>query len=247
MGKAIAGSGAVLAALVWAAVEGSVGGDLPSAGTVLAQEQTPPPGMVLIPAGKAIVGSDDPQADPDERPARYIFVDAFFIQKYEVTNAEYAEYDPAHTFPEGHENHPVTGLPKAKAEAYAAHYGMRLPAKAEWEKAARGADGRLFPWGNAFEPGRANMHDGDGLEPVGSYPEGVSPYGVHDMAGNAWEWIATNQRDRWAPGFTPREREIIKGGAFSYAPYQCRASYNGLEAIGSTCNDIGFRCVKDVR
>jgi len=232
-----------LAAAVTAAILTGVAWTAPM--PALEENNQAPEGMIRIPAGPAIIGSDDPRADPDERPARRVHVPAFYIQVYEVTNADYAAFDRPHTYPEGHDNYPVTGLSKAQAEAYAAHHGMRLPTRAEWEKAARGIDGRLYPWGNTYEPGRANMAGGGGLAPVGSFPEGVSPYGVHDMAGNAWEWVSDNQRDSWVPGFSPREREIIKGGGFSYPAYQCRASYNGLEAIGSTCNDIGFRLAKD--
>ncbi len=205
----------------------------------------PPPDMILIPAGSFLMGSDDPLADPDERPRRSVYLPAFYIDRNEVTNAAYARYDPGHAFPPERAEYPVTGRSLAQARAYAEWAGKRLPTRAEWEKAARGTDGRLYPWGNTYEAGRANIGRGDALAAVGTYPQGASPYGVEDMTGNAWEWVDEPFHDRTAFGTQGKTREIIKGGGFSYSPYQGRVSYNGFEAIGSTCNDIGFRCVLD--
>jgi formylglycine-generating enzyme required for sulfatase activity len=203
-----------------------------------------PEGMVFVPPGTFAMGSDDPLADEDETQ-RQAFLPGFYVDTHEVTNAEFQAFDPEHTYPEGHEDYPATGITLEAARAYAKHLGKRLPTSAEWEKAARGTDGRLYPWGNTFEPGRANIVDGQGLQPVGSYPEGVSPYGAYDMTGNAWEWVETVHRDSWLAGNDRLKREVIKGGAFSYGAYQGRVSYNGFEPPGGTCNDVGFRCVKD--
>ena len=205
-----------------------------------------PPGMVFVPAGDFLMGTDNPEAGKDERPQRKRFLPAFYIDAFEVTNAEFKQFDPDHTFPEGNENYPATGITLKAARGYAASVDKRLPTMAEWEKAARGSDGRDFPWGNEFRNGVANIGGNDALTAVGQHPESVSPYGAQDMTGNAWEWIDDIHRD--GGFFTGRdivEREIIKGGGYSYSPYQARVSYNGFEGVGSTCNDVGFRCVRD--
>lgn len=212
-----------------------------------AEYATPPQDMVLVPAGHFLYGTNDPDAGDDERPQRSIFLPAFYIDTYEVNNAQYQQFDPNHTFPPGEENHPVTGVLLADARAYADSSGKRLPTRAEWEKAARGTDGRDFTWGNEFQYGIANMNAGPALTEVGQFPESISPYGAHDMIGNAWEWVDDLYTDGGLlrTGGSSQQREVIKGGAFSYSPYQCRISYNGFEGLGGTCNDVGFRCAKD--
>ena len=173
--------------------------------------------MILIPAGTFTMGSDTRAAD--EKPKHKVYLDAYYISKYEVTNAEYYEFwklqansgqktskrtpenfthlpqigdwpARAKQFP----NHPVVGISWHDAKAYAVWKGMRLPTEAEWEKAARGYTNRIWPWGNAIEPHANTAADDDGyknrLAPVGSFPKGKSYYGVMDMAGNVWEWTA---------------------------------------------------------
>jgi formylglycine-generating enzyme required for sulfatase activity len=201
--------------------------------------------MVLVPAGDFVSGSDDLYAAPDEGAPHTEYLPAFYIDRYEVTNIAYHEYDPDHTFPEGHDDYPVTGLTREQARAYAAAVGKRLPTADEWEKAARGTDGRIYPWGDVFSADKANAGGGEGLMPVGSFPEGISPYGAYDMVGNAWEWVDTTYADWSLLGGTDYTTEIIKGGGFSYSAYQCRPSYNGFEGNGGTCNDVGFRCAMD--
>ncbi len=168
--------------------------------------------MILIPAGTFTMGSDTRAAD--EKPKHKVYLDAYYIGKYEVTNAEYYEFwkqqtDAARTpenfthlpeigdWParaEQFPNHPVVGVSWHDANAYAAWKGMRLPTEAEWEKAARGYTDRVWPWGNAVEPYANTAAEDDGyqnrLAPVGSFPKGKSYYGVMDMAGNVWEWTA---------------------------------------------------------
>ncbi len=205
----------------------------------------PPSGMVLIPAGTFIRGNADPAAPPDEGPLRTDFLPAFYIDTYEVTHEQYKAFDPAHIIPTGKAAYPLTGLSLEEARAYAAAIGKRLPTAAEWEKAARGTDGRVYPWGDSYQPEYANLGGKPGLMAVGSFPKGQSPFGTHDMAGNAWEWVDTPYIQRSWFSASSYETEIIKGGAFSYAPFQGRASYNGFEGIGGTCNDVGFRCVID--
>ena len=173
--------------------------------------------MILISAGTFTMGSDNRAAD--EKPKHKVYLDAYYISKYEVTNAEYYEFwklqtdSPQKTSQHTPENfthlpqigdwparaeqfpnHPVVGVSWHDVNAYAAWKGMRLPTEAEWEKAARGYTDRIWPWGNAIEPHANTDANDDGYEnriaPVGSFPKGKSYYGVMDMAGNVWEWTA---------------------------------------------------------
>lgn len=205
----------------------------------------PPEGMVFVPPGEFLLGSPDPEAPADEGVLREAFLPGFYIDQHEVTHLQYKAFDPTHEVPTGKEQYPVTGLSLEEARAYAAGVGKRLPTAAEWEKAARGTDGRAYPWGNEFKEGLANVGYKDGLVAVGSFPEGASPYGALDMTGNAWEWVETPYVQKGLFGDPVYATEIIKGGGYSYAPFQGRACYNGFEGIGGTCNDVGFRCVQD--
>jgi iron(II)-dependent oxidoreductase len=159
-------------------------------------------GMVLVPAGEFKIGSsdDDSWAERDEMPQRVVRLPDFLIDQLEVSNIEYKRFIDATGWPapeawkdmtyrEGTEFIPVTGVTWWDAMAYARWVGKRLPSEVEWEKAARGDDGRRFPWGNKFSADRGN--NGTTPLPVGSKPEGASPYGLVDMAGNAAEWTAT--------------------------------------------------------
>ncbi|WP_309708614.1 SUMF1/EgtB/PvdO family nonheme iron enzyme [Armatimonas sp.] len=197
-----------------------------------------PEGMVLIPAGAALVGSDDPDTDEERQPRHSVMLPGFFIDRTEVTNAEFARFRPAHTFDLSQAKLPATGITYDEAEAYAKWAGKRLPTEDEWEKAARGTDGRVFPWGNTWDktkvaprapkptqklacgkPSRVRI--------VGSVPAGTSPYGCQDMAGNAWEWV-----QGYANG--NREQRIIKGGAVGYSERGCRTYERGIEGAKAT-------------
>ena len=232
---------------------------------VKAEYAPAPEGMVFVPAGGFIMGSDHPDADPDETPARKVFLPAFYIDKYEVTNREYREFDPEHTYPEGRDDFPVTAVLKADAQAYASWKGKRLPTSAEWEKAARGTDGRKYPWGNEFNPAMANLRPywtnafgelewddrnlRDALDKVavGSFPQGVSPYGCEDMTGNVWEWVSDNYEVKsWLlDEDEERVTGIIRGGAYGYNIRHGRTTHQGFEPLNTTCNDVGFRCAMD--
>jgi len=159
-------------------------------------------GMVLVPTGEFKMGSatTDQWADNDEFPQRIVAVPAFYIDELEVSNLEYKRFIDAvnwkppppwtdRVYPHGSEFLPVTDVTWWDACAYAQWAGKRLPTEIEWEKAARGTDARRFPWGDEFSADRAN--DSQSLMPAGSYPNGVSPYGVFDMSGNVAEWTAT--------------------------------------------------------
>ena len=162
--------------------------------------------MVLVPAGPFLMGSLE--GDPDERPPRRVTLHAFYIDKYEVTHGQYAAFvaatgrKPPVDWPGGKPppslaKHPVVNVTWSDAEAYARWAGKRLPTEAEWEKAARGADGRLFPWGDdaarksaSGAPAQGSKHPEGKTFPVGSFPDDTAPCGAKDMAGNVWEWTA---------------------------------------------------------
>ena len=191
--------------------------------------------MLAVPAGEFWMGSDEADADPLVKPRRKIKLALFYIDRCEVTNQDYARFNPKFQFPEGQERHPVTHLTREQAQAYLKTLGKRLPTAAEWEKAARGPDGRRYPWGNDWDEskghlGRGNLHKVCGLgrlKPVGSYPQGASPYGCLDMCGNAWEWVSDD-----LPG--TQKREMIKGGAYGYREHYCRSYAYATEDEGMT-------------
>jgi len=229
------------------------------------QYAAPPTGMVYVPPGWFWMGSDDKDAEMDEHPLRQEFTTAFYIDIHEVTNQEFKRFKPTHSYPEGQDDLPVTKIYKPEAEAYARSLGKRLPTNAEWEKAARGTDARKYPWGNTFMTNCANLDPNKVAQafgkvcefpsngrlklPPGSFPDGASPYGAQDMAGNVWEWVSDTHKDStWLYILgTQGERGIIRGGAYSYSPKQARTSHQAFEALNSTCNDVGFRCVMDAQ
>ena len=226
--------------------------------------------MVLIPAGPFIRGTNERL--PDEGPQHTVDLPAFYIDVYEVTNLQYRRFieetgrrSPDHfrnrTYPPGKADHPVTFVSWDDADAYCRWAGKRLPTDREWEKAGRGPDGRIFPWGNDFDVRRANTpvrwqaigQPGD-TTPVGAFAGGASPYGLYDMTGNVWEWTAS-----WYeayPGNTTRSEnyghryKTLKGGSwFDCSFYKCGLSaplYNRAFFARRTRNDtFGFRCARD--
>ncbi len=160
-----------------------------------------PRGMVAVPAGPAVLGYVYHTGLYGPMPYE---VAAFHIDRFEVTNADYAEFASA----TGHESaafaddpefnqpdQPVTGVLHGDARAYCAWAGKRLPTEIEWEKAARGPDGQKYPWGNAPDPSRAHLA-GKAPVSVNSYPDDISPYGVRGLAGNVSEWVADTRTAR---------------------------------------------------
>ncbi len=220
-------------------------------------------GMIYIPGGEFIMGSKN--GNPNEQPLHKITVDGFYIDKYEVSNADYRKFvkatghiEPAfqHDNDLNKPNLPVVGVTWKDAGAYAKWAGKRLPTEAEWEKAARGFDGRTYPWGNKYEQGRANKAGaGDSYQftaPARSFAGGASPYGVINLAGNIWEWCADwYAGDYYAksPNFNPKgpvkgERRAIRGGSWEDAQENLRSSNRYAEEPKYFGYNLGFRCVK---
>ncbi|GEM_PF-284837 len=226
--------------------------------------------MVLIPAGKYIRGSDDRL--PDEGPRYVEETDAFWIDLYEVTNLQYKKFidetnrrSPKHfrnrTYPKGKVDHPVVWVSWYDAHDYCEWAGKRLPTDIEWEKAARGTDGRDYPWGDVFDLTLVNSPvrwdtlgiKGDTL-PIGSFEGGKSPYGLYDTSGNVWEWT-----DSWYTQYPgnqwPSENygeiyKTLKGGSWwDCSFYQCGVSapvFNRSYFKPNIKNtSFGFRCAKD--
>lgn len=218
--------------------------------------------MAVILAGEFMMGNDDGEAN--EKPAHKVYLDSFHIDKYEVTNNQYGKFMAAAGYgAPGYWNHkkfnapkqPVVGVSWHQADAYCMWAGKRLPTEAEWEKAARGTDGRKYPWGNE-EPdkSRANYLQTGPRQttPLGSYPSGASPYGIHDMAGNVWEWVADSYDEGFyknSPAKNPKPSSstsgyhVLRGGSWYSPPKALRASGRYRGKGGSS--NVGFRCAKD--
>lgn len=220
---------------------------MPSHSVQDAERARVPAGMVYVPGGECLLGTDDPD-DGEDNPARRVFVPSFAIDRMEVTNADYKRFKPGHEFPAGEENLPVTNVLYDEAAAYAKWAGKRLPTEDEWEKAARGTNGRIYPWGNEWKPERVTQRPRktgqsesllskrptnqcvigvSRVRSVGSKPEGASPYGCLDMAGNAWEWVQGFYRG-------DPQRRLLRGGAVGYGERACRTYARAIEGAGVT-------------
>ena len=227
----------------------------------------PPEGMVFVPAGEFIMGSPEGEGNDDEHPLRTVYLDAFYIGKYEVTNAEYKECvdaracdPPSPTSSSSHDSYygspvyddyPVINVSWYDAKAYCDWKGVRLPTEAEWEKAARGTDGRKYPWGNEFDSYKCNTYEpdvGDTTE-VGSFPDGASPYGAYDMAGNVEEWVADWYDADYYGKATARNPQgpdsgvgrVWRGGSWLYRQLNARCAYRDWCPPDFRNFDVGFR------
>ncbi len=218
-----------------------------------AQANRPAHDRVAIPAGPFSQGST--RGDEDERPVRKVTVKSFAIDRTEVTRGDYAACVVAGrckatsetTAGDGPEAKlPVTGVDWNDAQAYCKFAGGRLPSEVEWEKAARGTDGREYPWGNDIDCTRANWGSFEGEGPcagknpghpvaVGQYPAGASPYGLLDMGGNVWEWVADKYNED--PG-----RRVVRGGSCCTFFVGPRAANRNAWAPEHRDGDLGFRC-----
>lgn len=231
-------------------------------------EEPLPEELVAIPAGPFVRGTN--KGGFDERPERTIYLDEFLIDRYEVTNAQYAAFVKA----TGHRksgppsryakntmrmrgvNQPAVYVSWEDAKAYCEWRGRRLPTEAEWEKAMRGTDGRLWPWGNVEVPNGANWaRVDDGFEvaaPVGRVRSDVSPYGVMDGAGNVMEWV-----DDWylesayteSPDRNPVSPEygtykVLRGAAYTSSGSDLRITARSKMMLDFRDETIGFRCAQ---
>jgi gamma-glutamyl hercynylcysteine S-oxide synthase len=267
--------------------------------------------LVYIPAGVFVRGTAAVQAQAIaaqfgeyfavETPQRSIYLSAYYLDKFEVTNQQYAQFlatlatagrhyahpqAPPHKDPTPAYWHdrrlngatqPVTGVDWYDAYAYCRWAGRRLPTEAQWEKAARGPSGQEYPWGKAWNAAYSNNAEATfgqpilshkqwlqllgplRLEtlsrltaPVGSFPAGVSPYGVHDMGGNLWEWCQDSyQKDyyHYAPARNPSgppssRYKVLRGGCWSSHRGQLRAAYRNYDLATDRHLEVGFRCVR---
>jgi formylglycine-generating enzyme required for sulfatase activity len=220
--------------------------------------------MIYVPAGEFTMGSLDADRDArdEEKPAHTVNLDAFWIDKTEVTNAQYQKCVEAGACKEptcwdkGDLNgvdQPVVCVTWDDAQTYAAWAGGRLPTEAEWEKAARGTDERLYPWGDeAADCDKANFKGCMGRTvTVGSYPDGASPYGALDMAGNVWEWVADwydegyyqDSPTRNPQGPNSGERRALRGGSFDMSESRLRNAFRIGNMPAYSNWDLGFRVV----
>jgi formylglycine-generating enzyme required for sulfatase activity len=221
--------------------------------------------MVYVPAGDFNMGSSAGTAD--EQPGHSVYLDAYWIDKTEVTNVMYSQcvqsgsclkpYNQSNThfnyYPDPtYANYPVIDLKWSSAAAYCAWAGRRLPTEAEWEKAARGTDGRTYPWGNTLPNGSLlnfNSPAGDTVR-VGNYPDGASPYGALDMAGNVTEWVA-DWYDAGYYGISPQANpsgpsdglyKVLRGGSWHTDVYNIRSADRHYLAPDTRDIVVGFRC-----
>lgn len=232
------------------------------------QGLTPPAGMMLIPAGEFLMGMED--GLPDARPLHRLYLSSYWIDQHGVTNGQYracvnggscvppkvrAAFDDPQL-----DQHPVTDVTWMQGRTYCQWVGKRLPTEAEWEKAARGIDGRRYPWGNSDEviqKSRLTLTDGkpsaNGVEPVGMASVSVSPYGVVGMIGVVSEWV----KDWYAEDFyrTSPSRDpqgplrgtfrVLRGGSWTERPLELRAGYRGWDEMTYWGPTLGFRCAND--
>jgi formylglycine-generating enzyme required for sulfatase activity len=232
------------------------------------------------------MGSDpgeDPDAVDDEQPQHTLYLPDYYLAKTPVTNAQYAVFvqatghrAPYHwrggKLPMGQEDHPAVNVSWYDAVAYgnwlseATGKPYRLPSEAEWEKGARGNDGRRYPWGSQWDPARCNSRESGGGETVavlgiyvgrttavGAYPDGASPHGLLDVAGNVWEWTSSVYRaypydpadGREDPGPLDGVRRVLRGGASVNLAWRVRCAFRGRDLPDFYSYDRGFRLAMD--
>ena len=216
--------------------------------------------MVEVPSGPFTMGSERSEADPDEGPVATVHVARFWIDQVEVTRGRYRAcvaagicFLPlaADLGNSAKDELPVSLVSWRQAAAYCHWVGKRLPTEAEWEKAARGGEGRRYPWGAAFDAGRLNAGYTRGPGAVGRYPSGASPFGVLDMAGNVWEWTSSLYRPYPYDASDGREdpratgARVSRGGSWYYGAWYARTTYRSTAGhIYRRVADLGFRCAR---
>jgi formylglycine-generating enzyme required for sulfatase activity len=222
--------------------------------------------MVLVPAGEFTMGSE--QGDDDEQPVHRVVLDRFYLDTFEVTNGRFAKFveaiqsEPPWGFadqetPVVQAERPVRWVNWLEATGYCLWAGKRLPTEAEWEKAARGTDGRTYPWGN--DPPTAahavfGLKEGDEtVSPIGNRNPGSSPYGVHDLAGNLYEWVTDWYDDAFYTQHSPSNprgpgegtTKVQRGGSYINSPYRLRSAFRTKGDPTEHDPHVGFRCAQD--
>ena len=231
--------------------------------------------MIFIPAGSFYRGSSEEMIDwavkeffaesrewyQDETPILKVHLDGFFIDKFETTVSRYRHYlektdRPAPKYIDNpnfnQDNQPVVGVAWQEAWDYCAWAGKRLPTETEWDKAARGDQARVYPWGHRPDNKKANVRGMDDQyrypAPVGNFPQGKSPYGLMDMAGNVWEWT-----DSWYQPYPGNDQKsdqfgeklkVAKGGSWFSNMDLARTTLRGKMLPDQRQNYVGFRCAK---
>jgi formylglycine-generating enzyme required for sulfatase activity len=232
--------------------------------------------MLFVPSGEFMMGSEEEEAMPNERPVTHVTVGRFYISRHPITNAVYEKFDSHHAhkrMPGAGDLHPVVYVSNGDALQFCQWLSarerkkFRLPTEAEWEYAARGNDGRSYPWGRHYGRGDvANFADkntafawsddeiDDGYaetSPVGSFPFGASPFGVEDMGGNVWEWCsdyyaAYSSGAKTNPtGPTNGTRRVYRGGSWKSRFSSLRTTARSSNVPTFSCNDLGFRVVRE--
>lgn len=222
--------------------------------------------MVYVKGGEFAMGNN--HSFEDQRPEHLVMLDTYWIDKFEVSNAQYQKCvtdkvcsvslfadDPRYNAPD----QPAVGVFWTDAVAYCRWVGARLPTEAEWEKAARGTDKRLFPWGNEFDAGKLNsVFDkgadvfAEGAAPIGSFPEGASPYDALDMSGNVWEWTSSLYKEYPYDSLDGREEEktngsatrVVRGGSWDNGDENVTTTWRSHFTRGTRFPNTGFRCAR---
>jgi serine/threonine-protein kinase len=245
----------------------------PTAASAFPKEAAPE-GMEYVIGGVLRIGRDE-GGEENERPAHVETIKPFYLDRYEVTNQQYQKfideanyppppYWPGGRFPEGTDQQPITDVTWEDATAYAKWAGKRLPTEEEWEFAARGDQGRIYPWGNEWKPDAANVKADDNdqrqIAPVGQYPSGASQFGVFDMSGNVWEWTSSDYKEypggkiTIPPGFS--NLKVIRGGSYESTPKFATATLrrgwpatrnNWPKGAPADYAKTGFRCAQSVK
>jgi formylglycine-generating enzyme required for sulfatase activity/tRNA A-37 threonylcarbamoyl transferase component Bud32 len=241
--------------------------------TSTSEPPSTPAGMVLIPAGTFTMGAVSGKFDADETPPHAVYLNDYYIDAVEVTNAQFARFANSSGYQTDAEKagdtttwrsfnspdrqrFPVIFVSWNDAARYCAWVGKRLPAEAEWEKAARGPAKRIYPWGDSFDTRLANTSDSGAGQPVAvATRSGASPYGLYDAVGNVWELV----QDWYGGGYytdSPRTNprgpasgifKVIRGGSFKTRPDQATTTARERISTDGRGDDVGFRCARDVR
>ena len=221
--------------------------------------------MIHIEAGSFTMGGREEDSPDNERPPHPIHLASYYIDAYPVTNQDYREFInctgykvPVHwqrgSYPTGLARHPVANVSWQDAKAYAEWIGARIPFEAEWEKAARGTDDRLYPWGSRFVDDRCNAVNVVGATlPVDEFPLGRSPYGLWDMSGNVYEWCEDHYDEayyKYSPATNPKgpeggQERSIRGGFFAETRPNVRTTHRNSAPETHTRENVGFRLAMD--